>query len=289
MSNSDLLDQRQSAEPQYLPRQIIFRSRGIKAGAITRLVSPSDLGELIKPFVFLDAVIAEPGAGPNFGFHPHSGIATVTSIIDGSVWYEESNGKRGVIAAGDVEYMRAGGGVWHASGLAGPTTMRGFQTWIALPPELEASPAESHHLSVDEVPYDWPARVILGQYGPAKSTIDLHAELNYLDVKLKAGERWSYPTPRGHDVGWVLVYDGNLKMPGPIETGEIVVFSDSDESIFFEAAEDTCFLLGSARRHPYPLVVGPYSVHTSQTTLSAGEATIRRLRQGLPKLTDKTT
>jgi redox-sensitive bicupin YhaK (pirin superfamily) len=202
-------------------------------------------------------------------------------IINGSVWYEESNGKHGILAAGDVEWMRAGAGVWHASGVAGTTPMRGFQMWVALPPEFEGSPAESHYLSADAVSYEWPARVILGRYGNAESPIDSHAQLNYLDVQLKAGDRWLYRTPRGHNVGWVFVYEGSLRIPGQLETGEIAVFSDSDESIVFEAAKDTRFLLGSAERHPYPLFLGQYSVHTSQVALAAGEATIRRLGEPL--------
>ncbi len=35
-------------------RDITYRTHGSGGGPITRLVSPSDLGELIKPFVFLD-------------------------------------------------------------------------------------------------------------------------------------------------------------------------------------------------------------------------------------------
>lgn len=42
-------------------RQIVHRTRGNRHGPITRLVSPSDLGNLIKPFVFLDYFEAEPG------------------------------------------------------------------------------------------------------------------------------------------------------------------------------------------------------------------------------------
>jgi redox-sensitive bicupin YhaK (pirin superfamily) len=286
MSHPNLLhnvDQGSAAvKPPHPSRDIDFRSRGTRGGPITRLASPSDLGNLIKPFVFLDAVKLQPSAGANFGFHPHSGIATVTLIIDGSVWYEESNGKRGILAAGDVEWMRAGSGVWHASGVAGTTPMRGFQLWVALSPEFESAPAESHYLGVDQVSYEWPVRVILGRYGNAKSPIHSHAQLNYLDVQLKAGDRWLYPTPPGHKVGWVFVYEGSLRVPGQLETGEIAVFSDSDERIFFEAAEDTRFLLGSAERHPYPLFLGQYSVHTSQVALSAGEETIRRLGKALP-------
>ena len=38
---------------QQTAREIVYRTRGDTHGPITRLMSPSDLGELIKPFVFL--------------------------------------------------------------------------------------------------------------------------------------------------------------------------------------------------------------------------------------------
>src|SRR5262245_24998065 len=36
------------------PRAVVHHTRGTRGGPITRLVSPSDIGQLIKPFVFLD-------------------------------------------------------------------------------------------------------------------------------------------------------------------------------------------------------------------------------------------
>ena len=36
------------------PRTIVRRTRGNRHGPITRLMSPGDLGQLLKPFVFLD-------------------------------------------------------------------------------------------------------------------------------------------------------------------------------------------------------------------------------------------
>ena len=40
--------------PRRLARAISHRTRGRTSGPVTRLVSPSDLGEILKPFVFLD-------------------------------------------------------------------------------------------------------------------------------------------------------------------------------------------------------------------------------------------
>src|SRR6266705_1891785 len=62
-------------------RRVVHRTRGRSHGPITRLVSPSDVGELIKPFVFLDYFDIDPKNMPPIGFHPHSGIATVTVVL----------------------------------------------------------------------------------------------------------------------------------------------------------------------------------------------------------------
>jgi hypothetical protein len=40
--------------PRRLARAIMHRTRGPTNGPITHLMSPSDLGEILKPFVFLD-------------------------------------------------------------------------------------------------------------------------------------------------------------------------------------------------------------------------------------------
>ena len=73
-------------------RRIALSTRGRQHGPITRLVSPSDIGELIKPFVFLDHAEIAPRSERFFGIHPHSGIATLTVGLRGGVIYEDTTG-----------------------------------------------------------------------------------------------------------------------------------------------------------------------------------------------------
>ena len=42
-----------------MTRKIVHRTRGYGHGPIVRLMSPSDLGEQLKPFVFLDLFEAD--------------------------------------------------------------------------------------------------------------------------------------------------------------------------------------------------------------------------------------
>ena len=265
---------------------IARRTRGQNHGPITRLMSPSDFGSLLKPFVFLDIFDTQGNPFSGFGLHPHSGIATLTYVAEGSVSYQDTNGATGLLPAGGIEWMRAGGGVWHGGGAGEPGRTRGFQLWIALPPELELGPSESVYLSPDVIPHDGPARVLLGSYGTATSAIKAPSPMNYLAVHLKAGERWSYQPPAGHTVLWTAVGKGSVLVPDELRQGELVAFKPSSDVIEFEAQSDAEFVLGSAVPHVYDLVLGSHSVHTSPEALREAEARIsaiqtRLIQQGI--------
>ncbi|CAG2157550.1 hypothetical protein LMG31506_06046 [Cupriavidus yeoncheonensis] len=261
-------------------RTVVLRTHGHAHGTIVRMASPGDVGKLIKPFVFLDLIDTQEAIGQQgIGWHPHSGIATLTLAIEGQGGYVESTGHEGTMTAGDIEWMSAGRGVWH-SGFAEPP-IKAFQLWVALPPERELAPAFSQHLSVNEIPSDGPARVLLGRSGEAVSPIDAPAGINYLVVQLKAGQRWTCQPPQGHRVGWIAVMDGSLRTPDPVGKGELAVFDHSDAAIGFEAVTDARFVLGTAIPHPHDLHLGYYSVHTSAAALIEGEHEIARIGREL--------
>jgi len=267
-------------EQRSLPR-IAKRTRGQKHGPITRLMSPSDFGRLLKPFVFLDLIDNQGASFSGFGLHPHSGIATVTYIAEGSVRYEDTNGATGLLPAGGIEWMRAGGGVWHGGGLGDPGRTRGFQLWIALPPELELGLSESIYLSPETVPLDGPARVLIGSYGTATSSIKAPSPMNYLAVRLKAGERWRYQPPAGHTGLWTAVGKGSILVPDELQQGELAAFTRSSAVLEFEAQSDAEFVLGSAVPHNYDLVLGSHSVHTSVEALREAETRISEIQTRL--------
>jgi len=258
----------------FSPRSITLRTRGHSHGPITRLVSPGDIGELIKPFVFLDYFDADPTHAPKFGFHPHSGIATLTLILSGEAFYKETTDREGVIEKGGVEWMRASSGVWHTGGMSGTERIKGFQLWVAMPPELELAEPDSQYLTASEFQLAGPARVIAGEYDGVKSVVRSPDGMTYLDVRLKAGERWTYHPPKNHDVAWIASHQGTVLTPSAVSAGEAAVFEEGERSIEFKAETDAGFVLGSAIKHPYDLVTGYYSVHTTEDALRQGERNI---------------
>jgi redox-sensitive bicupin YhaK (pirin superfamily) len=261
----------------HLRRAIARRTRGQTHGPVTRLMSPPDFGEILKPFVFLDLFDHE---GPPFNgpLHPHSGIATLTYVAEGAVSYIDPDNVRGTLPAGGVEWMQAGRGMWHGGGIDKAGRTRGFQLWIALPPRLELGPTISIYQAPDDVPEDGPARVLLGSYGSASSAIASPSPINYLVVRLKAGERWRYEPPSGHTVLWAAIASGVVSAPDELRHGELAAFEPSNDAVEFEALADTEFVLGSAAPHAHALVLGYYSVHTSPDALRNGEAHILSIK-----------
>ena len=168
-----------------------------------------------------------------------------------------------------------------AAALGEPGRTRGFQLWIALPPELELGPSESVYLAPETVPQNGPARVLIGSYGTATSSIKAPSPMNYLAVRLKAGERWSYQPPAGHTVLWTAVGKGSILVPDELQQGELVAFTSSSAAIEFEAQSDAEFVLGSAVPHNYDLVLGSHSVHTNVEALREAETRISEIHTRL--------
>ena len=265
-------------------RRVTFRTRGTTHGPVTRLMSPSDLGHLLKPYVFLDLFdidLHDPRAG--FSIHPHSGLATITVITEGDLRFDDPIDGTGHIGFGGFEWMRAGNGVWHGKELSGGTTPRakGFQLWIALPSDLEHAHADSQYVEAKRVPTAGPARVILGSYAGVRSPARAPEGVTYLLVRLAAGTEWTFTPPSTEPLAWMAVSSGSLIGEIAADAGEMLIFEQAVQPIHLKAglAGDTIFVIGSAAAHPHDLHLGSYSVHTSADSLAKGEANIERLRR----------
>ena len=125
-------------------------------------------------------------------FIPIPGIATFTVILTGQAFYKETTGREGVIETGGVEWMRASSGVWHTGGMVGKERIKGFQLWVAMSPEFELAEPHSQYLGASDFHFAGPARVIAGEYDGVKSIVESPRGITYLDVRLKAGERWTF-------------------------------------------------------------------------------------------------
>jgi redox-sensitive bicupin YhaK (pirin superfamily) len=168
--------------------------------------------------------------------------------------------------------MQAGGGVWHGGGPSGGEPLRGFQLWIALPPALELASAFSDYVDDDAIPRDGSTRLLLGTYRGVASPIPYQEPVTYLSVQLEDGERWTYRPSPSHDVAWLAVATGGLLVDGQSLRRELAVFEEGSAPIEVVAQGNVELVIASATKHPFPLVTGHYSVHTSPDALVRGEA-----------------
>ena len=110
------------------------------AGVLLKRSFPSSNLDFPDPFLLFDHFGSDRPEDYLAGFpeHPHRGIETVTYLLAGKVTHRDSIGNTGTIAAGDVQWMTAGGGIMHEE-MPAPVNdkMEGFQLWVNLPARLK--------------------------------------------------------------------------------------------------------------------------------------------------------
>lgn len=266
-------------------RRIRYKTMGHGHGPIIRLMSPGDLGRILKPFVFLDLFSPEAAQIGDMPLHPHSGIATVTVLTEGDLRFDDPVCGSGTIGYGGVEWMRAGGGVWHGKEMSQGSSPRikGFQLWLALSPELENAAVDSQYIEAADMPVVGPATVILGEWGGAVSPVRAPAGINYLLVTLAPHQCWTYTPPAGHGVVWLAISHGGLTGDLVAQAGELAILEGTGAIPLQASATGASFVVASAIEHRHDLVLGTYSVHTSKEALHQGEKRIVELAQRLPE------
>jgi redox-sensitive bicupin YhaK (pirin superfamily) len=237
-------------------RRIALLRSGRRHGLLTRLITPWDVGELTQPFVFLGYSELAPGAKTVVGAQPDIGILTL--VLSGALAFEDARRNEGIVVAGGFTWTMPGEVVWHAGVRSTGEPLRAFQLWVQLSPSRASSAGGSQCIAPHEVQEDGPARIALGQLGRARSPLP-HAppDINYFHVRLKDGQCWRYAAPDGHNVTWLAVDRGGVRLQedGRVFREQIALFGDSPGVIELRADGETSFVLGSARRSSHPLMV----------------------------------
>jgi quercetin 2,3-dioxygenase len=171
------------------------------AGFVVRRPFPSQGLDHLDPFLLLDEMgPADYAAGEAVGApdHPHRGFETVTYMLAGEFEHEDSAGHRGLLRAGDVQWMTAGAGIVHsempsAQIREGGGRVHGFQIWINLPARLKMTRPRYQELASADIPRarspDGRAevRLIAGEALGARAVIDTHTPIVYQDWTLQPG------------------------------------------------------------------------------------------------------
>jgi redox-sensitive bicupin YhaK (pirin superfamily) len=112
--------------------------------------------DLTDPFLLFDDFRNDRPEDYRAGFpwHPHRGIETVTYVLSGTVDHGDSLGNRGILGAGDVQWMTAGSGILHQEMPQGDAhgRMHGFQLWANLPASRKMTAPRYQDINAAEIP-----------------------------------------------------------------------------------------------------------------------------------------
>ncbi|PYQ22186.1 MAG: pirin family protein [Acidobacteria bacterium] len=206
--------------------RVVTAHRQLEGGGfVVRRPFPTAALALVDPFLLLDEMGPAdyvPGEAKGAPDHPHRGFETVTYMLEGEFEHEDSAGNRGVIAAGDVQWMTAGSGVVHSEMPAGYIRerggrMHGFQVWVNLPARDKMMPPRYQEVPASRIPQAATpdarthVRVIAGEALGVRAAIDTRIPIVYQDWRLDSGAVVEQPIAEGHHA-FVYVFEGRAEV-----------------------------------------------------------------------------
>jgi redox-sensitive bicupin YhaK (pirin superfamily) len=186
------------------PVKKIIESNPTMEGAGVHLRRAFGFGDTkeFDPFLLLDDFRNDRPDDYKAGFpwHPHRGIETITYVLAGEVDHGDSLGNKGVLGAGDVQWMTAGSGIMHQEMPRGDALgrMHGFQLWANLPRSLKMTAPRYQDIKANDIPEivdddGTKVRVITGDFWGKKGPVEgVAADPRYLDISVPPGRKKTF-------------------------------------------------------------------------------------------------
>ncbi|TCP56450.1 hypothetical protein EV191_101393 [Tamaricihabitans halophyticus] len=209
------------AEDELLwPRQVPL---GGPRGMLVRRVLPNRYRRMVGPWCFVDsygpADIAD-APGMQVPPHPHTGLQTVSWLLDGEVLHRDSLGSDQLIRPGELNLMTAGNGIAHSEESPAParrhrSVLHGIQLWVALPAaDRHGAAGFEHHAELPTLSTaDANVTVIMGELAGLASPATAYSPLVAAEVALPDGGELRQPVDAEFEHA-VLKLSGRLRVDG---------------------------------------------------------------------------
>jgi redox-sensitive bicupin YhaK (pirin superfamily) len=136
----------------------------------------------------------------------------VTYQLKGTFSHEDSKGNKGILHAGDLQWMTAGKGVVHSEMPVGHEPTRGLQLWVNLAKQYKMVEPQYQELKDQQIPRTSQngvhVKVIAGRSMNVTSPVYTRTPMMYLDFKVDRGGSYSQEIPR-HWNGFIYILEGS--------------------------------------------------------------------------------
>ncbi len=234
------------------------------------------------PFLMLDEFGSENKDDYIAGFppHPHRGIETVTYMLAGEFEHKDSTGAKGRMSAGDVQWMKTGGGIIHSEMPAMiEGKLHGFQLWVNMPAKLKMNKPEYIYIDSKQMQVhkdsDKKIKTIAGKFGDAEGPVKGHnVEPVYFDIELEKDKEFNFDLPSTHN-SFIYLIEGEIKIGNESHdkvNGSTLILLTKGEQLKIKGITKAKFLLISGKPIGEPIARGgPFVMNTKQEILQAVE------------------
>jgi redox-sensitive bicupin YhaK (pirin superfamily) len=177
----------------------------------------------VDPFVLFERFYIDPDRG--FPMHEHRGFEIVSYMLDGGMDHEDSLGVSHTASEGDVMRITTGSGIRHSEFPADGEACNGLQLWVNLPRADKDADPDYVDATSGELPTDERDGATVTTVVGDGSPIDLHTEMEYLDVHVT--DAWTWSVPDGWS-GYLYGVDGSGTVDGDaFGAGDVLPVTDA--------------------------------------------------------------
>ncbi len=205
-----------------------------------------------------------------FPWHPHRGIETMTYMISGDVEHGDSLGNKGVIGAGDAQWMTAGRGIIHQE-MPQKTAgyLNGFQLWVNLPKKDKMCKPEYRDIVSEKIPVlkedGAYIKILSGEYKGIKGAAqNISGNPLYIDVSLEGGEEFIIDIDAEYNK-FLYLYEGSAICGADslnVKNESMLIF-DEGNRIRLQSSEKSQFIIFAGKPLSEPVAWrGPIVMNT---------------------------
>lgn len=181
---------------------------------------------LTDPFLLLSE---DWFSSPGFDWHPHRGLETVTTVIDGVLEHGDNLGHAGTLEPGDVQWMTAGRGIIHREHAYRDEHVQTLQLWLNLPASRKLTESRYQDLLASKMPrVNAPGVVVdvhAGTIGDTAGAAATNSSVQGVVVTLDPLAAYDLPVPGDHRL-FAVVLDGRALIGGHELTAGQIGWSD---------------------------------------------------------------